>query len=186
MIGSYLKSRMIARKRHLSGHRSVRLAGVGHDEFEAFAAAALADPTATRTRILVARHGSQLRLRFLDDQYRGPQGTFSVQRVEEEGGGLRLEGKMSWSAYAALVAAFTVLALFGAGVLIFGDGTADALVLGWSMLILFGLVAVAGWGVYRKQLDYQQEKLSAALASAVGWNRSPSSGKGSAAGIGDT
>ena len=72
---------------------------------------------------------------------------------------------MTWTPYALVIGCFTLIAAAGASVLLFGDGSGDALVLGWSILSLFGIMAVLGWAVYPRQLAYQLAQLEGKLTS---------------------
>ena len=104
---------------------------------------------------------------MLDDQYQGPRGTFTVDEVDMQDGGLRLKGRMRWSIYGAVITVFTVVAILGLCVLIYGDGSGDSHVLGWSTMLLFGVMAVGGWCIYPRQIDYQQTQLSRALLAVM-------------------
>src|SRR5262245_51710345 len=132
----------------------LRLTGAARDRLELLSAASLSAATEEQGVHAEWRDG-RLRLRMLDPQYRGHRGTFTVKTRVEESGWLRIGGSITWTPYVLIIGWFTLMAVVGASVLAFGDGTGDALTLGWSVLSLFGIMAVLGWALYPKQLAYQ-------------------------------
>ena len=142
----------------------IRLTGGARDRLELLSAQSLKAATEEQGVHAEWRNG-RLRLRVLDPQYRGFRGTFTVETRVEESGWLRIWGSIAWTPYVLIVGWFTLMAVVGASILAFGDGSGEALTFGWSVLSLFGVMAALGWALYPKQLAYQLAQLEGKLTS---------------------